>query len=206
MSQPLALVATPSNWRLFMVRKHDPRFLTFAKQVFARDQNTCQYCGFIANSWMDVVNNDGNYHHNRLENLVTACPLCAQCFFLESVGGDEFGGGVLIVCPELSQIELNSLCHVLFTAMISGGPRASDARHVYRGLRLRMQQTDKLLGDGLSQPAMLGRLLVEYEGDMTKNLLAKVNASVRLLPEIQYFAEPVKTWIQEALGPVGETL
>lgn len=199
MTLPLTLSVSHSNWRLFMVRKHDQRFLTFQQKVFARDQYRCQFCGFAAKQWMDVVNRDGNFHRNPLDNLVTACCLCTQCFFMESVGRDEFGGGVLIACPDMTQAELNALCHVLFTAMVSGGRLATQARTVYRGLRLRAQQVEKMLGEGLSQPALLGRLLVDHSGAEAADFQQQLQQGLRLLPDLQRFAQPVKDWIAESL-------
>lgn len=182
-----------------MVRKHDQRFLTFQQKVMERDEHRCQFCGFVAKQWMDVVNRDGDFHRNPLDNLVTACCLCTQCFFMESVGRDEFGGGVLITCPEMSQAELNAFCHVLFTAMVSGSRLATQARTVYRGLRLRAQQVEKLLGEGLSQPALLGRLLVDHSGEEAATLQRQLQAGIRLLPDLQRFAQPVTDWIADAL-------
>ena len=68
---------------------------------------------------MEVINKDENYKNNTLDNMVTACPLCAQYSFLEHVGQGEFGGGTLIYLPEVSAESLNGLCHVLFCAMVA---------------------------------------------------------------------------------------
>jgi len=37
--------------------------------------------------------------------------------FLESVGVGGYGGGALVYIPEIEQVELNVLCHVLFCAI-----------------------------------------------------------------------------------------
>jgi intracellular multiplication protein IcmJ len=196
----IGLSATHSNWRLFMVRRADCAFQTFQEKVFKRDDYTCQFCGFTAKRYMDVVNRDQNFHHNRIDNLVTSCCFCSQCFFLESVGRDEYGGGALIVLPEMSQIELNALCHVLFDSIVSGSPSATQARNVYRSLKLRSQQTEKILGAGMSHPSLLGQLLVDCGEAHNLVIQEKLKFGIRLLPDLQKFAEPVKTWIQDALG------
>src|SRR3990167_2089599 len=107
----LNLAATPNAWRLYAARQSDPAFKDFAKRVFDRDDYTCVYCGFRAIAYQEVVNADGNYSHNTLDNMVTSCCFCSQCFFLESVGVGGYGGGNLIFLPEIPQGELNSLCH-----------------------------------------------------------------------------------------------
>ena len=121
----LGLVAKESNWRLYMTRKADPAFLPFQKKVFARDQNTCRFCGFCAESGMDVVNLDQNYLNNKISNCVTACPMCSQCCFIDAIGKSDFGGGVLIYLPEMKQAQLNALCQVLFYNIVMGSPLLS---------------------------------------------------------------------------------
>src|SRR4051812_10211836 len=102
---PLELKMQPGAWRIFATRKAYPAFTKFSDKVFRRDNYMCQYCGFQAREFQEIINLDQNYYHNKLSNLVTACCFCAQCFFLESVGV-SYGGGTLIKANELSQSNL----------------------------------------------------------------------------------------------------
>lgn len=197
--QNITLVASHSNWRLFMIRKADPAFQKFAQKVFERDQHTCQYCGFCANNNLDVINRDSDYRNNKLSNLVTACSFCAQCFFLEAVGKGEFGGGVLVYLPNVSQSELNAMCHVLFTSMVVGNSYAIQAKNVYRGLRLQSQAIEKQVGEGFSNPFLYGRLLIEIEGEQSRKLHNQLLPHIRLLPDINRFAMQVKDWVQDSI-------
>src|ERR1700694_1589950 len=113
---PIELKIQPNAWQLFATRKADPAFQGFSKKVFERDNYTCQFCGFQAKSYQEVVNLDQNYRNNKLSNLVTACCFCTQCFFIETVGL-SYGGGTLIYLPEINQTNLNSFCHVVFCAI-----------------------------------------------------------------------------------------
>lgn len=196
----LPLLAKENNWRLFMLRKADPAFLAFQKRVFTRDQYSCQFCGFQATEFIEVVNLDNNYSNNRLSNLATACPFCAQCLFLDGVGKSDFGGGVLIYMPEISQGQLNALCHVLFARRISGQKEEdSTTRNLYRSLRLRNQWVDKEIGEGLSNPALMGQLLIETESKDKARLKRHLLEKVRLLPDFNSFALQLETWMVKGL-------
>lgn len=185
-----------------MTRKNDPAFNKFAERVLKRDRYTCQYCGFQAQKLQQVINKDANYRNNRLENLVTACDFCAQCFFLEAVGKSDFGGGTLIYLPEISQMELNALCHVLFTMMASGNTTDDvNAKNTYRSLRLRSQVVEQELGEGLSSPSLYGHLLIDTQADPhhKKNVNKELSTMLRLLPDITRFTVHLETWLLDAL-------
>lgn len=187
----IQLTASEDNWRLFTLRKADPAFLKFQEKVFIRDGYTCQFCGFRAKQYQEVINYDGNYHNNKLDNLVTSCSLCSQCFFLESIGQSDFGGGSLIYLPELSQAELNGLCHTLFVSLATGNSYSATAKNVYRSLKLRVQLVEKQLGEGFSNPALYGRMLIEIDHPNRKRLSQAVMQQLRLLPTIQHFVPEI---------------
>jgi intracellular multiplication protein IcmJ len=202
----IRLSASEVNWRLFMTRKSDPKFQNFAERVFKRDRYTCRYCGFQAKRLQEVINLDGNYRNSRLDNLVTACNFCAQCFFLEVVGKSDFGGGVLIYLPEISQNELNALCHVLFTVMTSGNSHdETNARNTYRSLRLRSQVIEQELGEGLSSPSLYGHLLIDAEISHSFKYAVnqELSTKLRLLPDITRFTVHLETWLLDALKECG---
>src|SRR5271155_5016350 len=99
----LHLAVNLVGWRIFVRRKEDKAFLSVAKKVYERDLYTCQYCGFQAKEYQEVVNADGNYTNNKLSNMITACCFCSQCLFLETLGLSDVGGGQLIYAPEITQ-------------------------------------------------------------------------------------------------------
>ncbi|ASQ45269.1 hypothetical protein clem_03555 [Legionella clemsonensis] len=100
----LKLVASAGSWRLYSARKADERFKAYELKVFQRDRYTCQFCGFQAKLFQEVVNLDHDFTNNRLSNLVTACCFCAQCFFIESVGVGGYGGGLLFISLNLASL------------------------------------------------------------------------------------------------------
>lgn len=200
---PVKLSAEPDAWRLFSVRKADPAFQAFSRQVFERDQFTCQFCGFQAMQYQEVVNLDHNYRNNKLSNLATACCFCAQCSFLEVVGKDDYGGGVLIYMPEISQSDLNGFCHVLFCAMANATNYRADAQHIYRSLKLRSQLVEKQLGEGMSDPALLGRMLIDTPDQERTRIAGEVLKSLRLLPSHTKFNKQIEAWAKAALDELG---
>ncbi len=57
----LKLIASPGSWRLYSARKIDERFKSYEQKIFQRDRYTCQFCGFQARLYQDIVNLDGDY-------------------------------------------------------------------------------------------------------------------------------------------------
>ena|SRR3989338_6402047 len=194
----LKLIASPGSWRLYSARKADERFKSYENKVFHRDRYTCHFCGFQARIFQEIVNLDLDFTNNRLSNLVTACCFCAQCYFLESVGVGGYGGGNLIYLPELSQTQLNSLCHVLFCAITNDTGYKSSAQDIYRSFKFRTQMVEDKFGEGTSDPAIFGQLLIDSgvsPGETMDNLLK----NVRLLPSRAKFRMQIERWAASAL-------
>lgn len=199
----LKLHATSGNWRLFIGRKSHKAFRPIEQKVFERDRYICQFCGFQAQRYQEVVNLDHDYRNNRLTNLATACCFCSQCFFLESVGLDNMSGGQVIYLPEFTQNELNSLCHVLFCAMDGADAYNDSAQTIYRSLRLRSQVVEKEVASGMSNPMTLGRLLVEARAKYPKAHYEFLH-NLRLLPSYSKFKVQLGAWAESALAELAQ--
>jgi len=203
--RPLKISILKDAWRLFSQRKEDPEFHSFSRRVFERDQYTCQFCGFQAMQHQEVVNIDQNYYSNKLSNLTTACCFCSQCFFLESVGKDDNSGGILIYLPDITQNELNGFCHVLFCAMANATNHRTDAQNIYRNLKLRSHLVDKELGEGMSNPALLGQMLIDAPSEERAKTAAKILSPLRLLPSQSRFSKQIDDWAQGAFQELSES-
>ncbi|TLY47241.1 MAG: HNH endonuclease [Gammaproteobacteria bacterium] len=175
---PIKLNVNPHGWRLFMQRKLDRRFEEFSQKIWQRDEFACQFCGLQSKKHQEVINLDQNYRNNKFANLVTACSLCTQCFFLESV--ESYGGGVLIYLPEISQNQLNGFCHLLFTAMNTESKYKETAQNAYRNLKLRAEILEDEWGSQLQEPSIFGQLVIESENKALLN--KKIFSTIRLLP------------------------
>ncbi len=96
------------------------------KAVFDRDNHTCQCCGFRSLKYQDVHYLDQDRTNLAMDNLVTTCIFCHQCFNLDSVA--LMRSGVLIWLPEVSQADLHDLARAIYVARVSQGPMAEAAR------------------------------------------------------------------------------
>lgn len=200
----ITLTAKPGQWRLYAARKNDPAFHDFALRVWERDAYTCQFCGFQAQTFQEVINLDGNYRHNTMDNMMTACCFCAQCFFLEAVGKMDYGGGLLIYLPDIEQTELNGLCHVLFCAMANAMNYRKDAQTIYRNFKSYSKIVEEKLGEKLSNPALLGQALIDSHIENREFIDQTILSQLRLLPSRSGFSEQINTWAQAALQNMSE--
>ncbi len=202
--QPLSLAVNPEGWRAFVRRREDKAFQPVQERVFRRDTFTCQYCGFQARQFQQVVNLDGNYANNRLGNLITACCFCSQCLFLESIDLEGVGGGQLIYLPEMTQADLNSFCHVLFCALGNGTGYQESAESIYRDMKFRSQPVENRFGAGSSQPAAFGQMVLEYRYSQAGQAadLERVLADFRLLPSHTKFRVQLEAWAADAVEEI----
>lgn len=193
---PVELKIQPGNWRIFAARKTQQNFPSFSEKVFRRDNYTCQFCGFQAREFQEVINLDQNYYNNKLANMVTACCFCTQCFFLESVGV-SYGGGTLIYLPDITQANLNSFCHVLFCAITNDTGYRATAQSVYRTFKFRSQIVEQQFGEGTSDPSVFSQLLFDTQQDMANHKDLLIN--LRLLPSRARFRKQIEHWAASAL-------
>ena len=187
-----------SGWRVFVRRKEDKAFQPVQKRIFERDRYACQYCGFQAKEYQEVVNLDGNYTNNKLSNMITACCFCVQCLFLQAVGLDEMGGGQLVYLPEISQSDLNSFCHVLFCAMENNTGYQDSAQSIYRSLKFRSQIVENKFGSGASNPSAMGQMMIEYRAQHPGEPV-NILDELRLLPSQTKFKVQLDAWAAAAM-------
>ena len=197
----MSLRVSAGDWRLYSARKADEKFKPFELRVLQRDAYTCLYCGFQAQVHQQVINIDYDYTNNKMSNLATACCFCAQCFFVESVGVGGYGGGTLIDLPEMSQVELNSLCHVLFCSITNDIGYRTSAQNIFLGLKMRTQAMESRFGEGSSEPAMFGHLLLD-SGQHSPENLERIFKNIRLLPSRAKFRTQIESWSAGALQEI----
>ena len=195
----LNLGLDPNNWRLYAIRDEDKAFKSLQDRIFKRDGYQCAYCGFRAVEHLCVVNADQNYKNNKGTNLLTACPFCAQCHFVSMIGSGDFKGGTMIYLPEVTQVELNALAHVLFCAIVNATDYSALAQNIYNNLRLRSRDVEQNFGKGLSDPKMFAQMLIDAPVPNIDTLSQKLCRVVRILPSRNDFSNYVLKWSQSAL-------
>ena len=190
---PIQLTAQRGTWQLFTARKRNQRFLEFEKKILEHDDHTCCYCGFQALNYQSVLNRDHNYKNNKIDNLVTACPFCRQCFFLDALNNPAVGGGYIIYLPEINQADLNNFCRVLFSCLLKNAPYKGKLQTTYLSFKDRTKQVEELFGPGSSNPATFGQTLLD--SNLTpKELAHPILTQIRLLPERKFFEEQILYW------------
>lgn len=199
---PLTLTARRGNWQLYVTRKFQKRFKSMLQQILTRDHNTCQYCGFEGlPEFLHVVNLDHDYKNNKADNLITACSLCAQCFFLDSLALDGRTGGTIVHVPELRQIELNHFCRILFCSLDRETPYKSRLQALYLTFRERSKSVEFCFGPDSSQPRVFGQAMIDAHlrpASLDHPLLG----GLRLLPARHMFLKEIEYWKRHTYADV----
>lgn len=193
----LEIHAQEDNWRLFNLRSKDPNFTKYKTSILNRDNNKCQYCGFTAQSHMEIVNLDHNYGNNKTTNLVTACPLCVNTLFLEMTGKTSFGGGLMIYLPEISQNDLIGMTHIAFCAKQTTENYQAISENLFSTLKLRAKYVEKHIGKGFSKPDLLGKLMIDTPVKDQKKLKSALKKSIRFLPDPLMYKDQIIAWSEE---------
>lgn len=190
---PITLTAHKGNWQRFKARTRNKRFLAIQKKIFARDNNTCRFCGFKIDKFQHVVNIDHNYTNNKASNMVTSCSLCAQCFFLDSIGKDGTSGGNIIYLPEISQADLNHFCRILFASMLRETPYLGKLQSSYLSFLDRSEIVDELFGPESHKANTFGQALIDSNLDK-KDQKKPILNNLRLLADRKHFTKEINYW------------
>lgn len=96
------------------------------QKILTRDEQTCQICGFRSKKYQDIHFVDGDSTNLQMNNMVTACIFCHQCFNLDKV--NDMRSGVLVWLPEISQPDLHHIARAIYVSRISQGSMAETAK------------------------------------------------------------------------------
>ena len=129
-----------------------------SKEIFKRDNHTCQCCGFRSEKYHEILFKDHNKRNLDPDNLLTTCIFCHQCFNLNDVAAMK--SGALIWLPEIDQATLNNIARAVYIARIAQGPIADTARAILDALMTRREEAIKRLSS--DDPSILSIVLSDY--------------------------------------------
>lgn len=148
------------------------------QKVFERDRHTCRGCGFVARKYQDIHVRTGALAEDNIDNIVTLCIFCKQCFDLDFVARAQ--SGALIWLPEIGQAALNHIARAIYVARITQGPVADAARKALEVLTKRREDARRKLGT--DDPAILASILGDFlELKEYKDRARKLDG-IRVLP------------------------
>lgn len=193
----LYLQINPSGLRMMRMRDRHRIFTPIKTKILSRDNLTCQFCGFKASlQQMNVVNLDGNYNNNNIQNLCTACSICSRVMLIGSFEAvnDQDSVERLIICNELSQVQLNHLYRVLLTSMSDATlEQAEVAKTVFRSLRNRAALVDDMFGKNTSDTRVFVQSIFDSGVSNHDNLRA-ILRNLRYFPTRYSFHDEWPLW------------
>ncbi len=151
----------------------DGELTAVERAAIRRDLHCCRACGFVSEEHQRAVALNGN--RRDLDQTVTLCLFCHQCFHLDKVAGME--SGVLIHLPELTQAELHHVARELYVGRVLGGETAAAAQACLDALLARRAQARERIGS--DDPAALAERLAAVDDPAA--LDAELDG-IRLLP------------------------
>lgn len=188
----------------------DREFEEIRQKIVNRDGHVCQGCGMktlpSAPSAMaghfDIHHIDDNHDNNHPSNLVTICPFCHNVFHIGNAGARGAATGIWM--PQISQADMNLVCHILFILMFRGEDKqaqekdiavAKKARDYYRQLKdtVWADELEARLGAGMSDLRNLGEALA-WLGNSDKAAYdnrMRFLGGLRIIPVYEAYREKV---------------
>jgi hypothetical protein len=197
------------------VKAADSVFQQIRPKVLMRDNFTCQACGFASVSdqhapsgFLEVHHIDDDHHHNEMGNLVTLCPFCHQIFTLGRRGVSFCA--IPVWLPEISQAEINLLCHGMFFLMCLDDRARNESIVLSESSKDRCSHVSdmyqQLLSMGDSRLQALANPLTSFDSlevlsgaligltDREYALRHLFLGSLRLVPDMTHFKEHINFW------------
>ncbi len=147
-------------------------------KILERDDHSCRFCGFRSQKYQEIHCLNGKTDDLRLDNLVTACIFCQQCFDLEKAS--QMNSGVLVWLPEITQADLSHIARAIYVARISQGSTADSARAALDAIMARREDAKARIAT--DDPFFLATVLRDFLGPKQYNERVEKLDGVRLFP------------------------
>jgi len=148
------------------------------QKILERDDHRCGFCSFKSEKYQDVTALDSNIMNTKLDNLVTSCIFCQQCFDLEKVA--QMRSGVLVWMPEIEQAELHHIARAIYVARISQGSMADTAKKLLEVIMKR--RTDAQARIHTDDPNVMAMVMRDFLGKKSYAMRDKKLDGIRLFP------------------------
>jgi intracellular multiplication protein IcmJ len=148
------------------------------QKVLERDAHCCQICGFQSKKYQDIHFVDGDSTNLQMNNMVTACIFCHQCFNLDKV--NDMRSGVLIWLPEIEQADLHHIARAIYVSRISQGSMAETAKKALDVLMSRREEAKARIHT--DDPNVLAIVMKDFLGPRKYVEAQKKLDGVRLFP------------------------
>ena len=152
--------------------------LEVRQKVFEKDDYSCCYCGFKSSKYQDVAFVDGDRSNLHIDNLLTACIYCEQCFDLEKVS--KMRSGVLVWLPEIEQADLHHIARAIYVSRISQGGMAETAKSALEKIMNRRKEAEARLYT--DDPYLLSIVMKDFLGPKQYAVRDKKLEGIRLFP------------------------
>lgn len=171
----------------------DSLYKKIRPEVIARDNSTCQFCGFRAEKYQEVHHIDDDHSNNELSNLVTTCSLCHANHHL-GFSGIKNRGTLIFLNPEwgMTQASINNIARLLW---VSEDSEDQEIKNLCSDVIAKLERcafaAKKLLGTNELS------VLADFYLKMSSDLYAtreNVLAGVYVLPRKEGFGDALKYW------------
>ncbi len=197
------------NARTYSGEKNSILTADLKREVFERDGNLCQCCGFYSEKYQEILFLDKDSDKPAVDSMATCCIFCHQCFNLDDVS--VMRSGVLVWLPEIKQAALHHVARAVYVARISQGPVADAARRVLDVLMSRRSEVQRRLGT--DDPFILATVLKDYITEKAYDARREKLEGIRLFPldrriikesdlEFNQFPQILAYWRSKS-GPFG---
>lgn len=197
MHKHLVIRVNPIGWQLKQNRDSNVFLSAMIPKTMARDNYRCVFCGYSAPMGMQVINLDGNYNNNNLDNMATACSLCSRSVFIGSFQhqeSEESKIDKIIYLPEISQVQIHHLLRFLFTMMSDEKSEKKDiAELIYSALRKRSKDLESIFGKRTSDARVFAQSVMDANLYNSKNM-SEIRKFIRYLPVIDSFKQEITFW------------
>ena len=92
---------------------------------------------------------------------------------------------------------------MLFCAITNDTGYKNSAQNIYRSFKFRSQVVEEKFGEGTSDPAIFGQLMIDA-GVRSEEIRVQLFQNIRLLPSRAKFRKQIEKWAASALEEIAD--